>query len=186
MAIFNQKKNPSEKENWDLLNCKIESRRIMPEPHYEVNQPIENIINRLAGVKARARGKYAACYQARCPSHDDKSASLSVTLKSDGRVLMRCHAGCGIETALAAIGLTKRDLFPSPSRAGFDSRAASRAINLDRVDTALLVINIGAGKIDRRERFTPLEAREFEAAKQTVKNYLQQQQQEIENGNSEG
>ena len=31
---------------------------------------------------------------ARCPAHDDLSPSLSIRAGSDGKVLVRCHAGC--------------------------------------------------------------------------------------------
>lgn len=45
---------------------------------------------------------------ARCPAHDDRRPSLSIKDGDDGRVLVRCHAGCDqtrvIET-LAVLGL---------------------------------------------------------------------------------
>lgn len=45
-----------------------------------------------------------------CPSHPDARASLSVTMKN-GRVLMRCFAGCRTSDVLAAVGLRFADLF---------------------------------------------------------------------------
>ena len=50
-------------------------------------------------------------WQARCPSHDDRTASLSISTGEDGRTLVRCHAGCLTEDIVAAVGLTLRDLF---------------------------------------------------------------------------
>jgi 5S rRNA maturation endonuclease (ribonuclease M5) len=47
-----------------------------------------------------------------CPAHEDKRASLSVKEGREGRVLLRCHAGCTLEAILDALGLSKRDLFP--------------------------------------------------------------------------
>lgn len=45
-----------------------------------------------------------------CPAHEDRHASLSVT-PADGRVLVRCHAGCTIDQITHALNLTRRDLF---------------------------------------------------------------------------
>jgi hypothetical protein len=55
---------------------------------------------------------------AKCPAHEDRVASLSISeSKSDGRVLLHCHAGCMKESVLAAAGLEMRDLFPDASSA---------------------------------------------------------------------
>lgn len=49
---------------------------------------------------------------ARCPAHDDKNPSLSIGEGEDGRVLIKCHAGCKIEDICEAEGLHIGDLFP--------------------------------------------------------------------------
>ena len=49
---------------------------------------------------------------ARCPSHEDRSPSLSISEQSDGRVLIHCHAGCGALDVLTAVGLDYDALFP--------------------------------------------------------------------------
>lgn len=43
-----------------------------------------------------------------CPAHEDSKPSLCITLEGD-KILMHCHAGCGVDEVLAAIGLTKKD-----------------------------------------------------------------------------
>lgn len=48
-----------------------------------------------------------------CPAHEDKRASLSVSLGEKGRTLIKCHAGCTTEQILKTLGLTVRDLFPT-------------------------------------------------------------------------
>ncbi|HZL06411.1 MAG TPA: CHC2 zinc finger domain-containing protein [Coriobacteriia bacterium] len=73
--------------------------------------PIDRVLERLAHVK-KAGGRY----QARCPAHDDRTPSLSITETDDGKVLLRCWAGCDTEAVLAAMGLTWRDLFPPRHR----------------------------------------------------------------------
>jgi hypothetical protein len=48
-----------------------------------------------------------------CPSHHDRSPSLSITPRV-GRTLIHCHAGCTPQAVLAAVGLTLADLFDDP------------------------------------------------------------------------
>ena len=50
-------------------------------------------------------------FQARCPAHDDRSPSLSIGVGLNGKVLLRCHAGCSVEAIVEAIGLEMADLF---------------------------------------------------------------------------
>lgn len=70
--------------------------------------PRENVLARLEGVKEKGPGKWMA----RCPGHEDATASLSVTERPAGQVLLHCFAGCEPEAVVAALGLTMRDLFP--------------------------------------------------------------------------
>lgn len=46
--------------------------------------------------------------QAKCPAHDDKHASLTITEGKD-KTLFYCHAGCRTDDVLAAAGLTYQD-----------------------------------------------------------------------------
>jgi putative DNA primase/helicase len=62
-------------------------------------------------------GWSGASFKARCPGHDDKVASLSVSEADDGRALVHCHAGCATERVVEALGLTMRDLFPETNGA---------------------------------------------------------------------
>ena len=49
-------------------------------------------------------------WRARCPSHDDRVSSLSITANADG-IGLYCHAGCRTEDVVKAAGLTMSDLF---------------------------------------------------------------------------
>jgi hypothetical protein len=60
-------------------------------------------------VQARTAGR--GRWQAKCPAHLDKSPSLAIKEGQDGRVLLRCWAGCETHSILAALRLTMRDLF---------------------------------------------------------------------------
>ena len=64
-------------------------------------------------------------YTARCPCHDDKTASLTVTVKAspkDGRerIYFHCHAGCSGDAILGRLGLKPVDLIvhPDPPKGG--------------------------------------------------------------------
>jgi hypothetical protein len=70
--------------------------------------PIETLLARLPDAKKSGSG-----WRARCPAHDDRVASLSLSTGADGRVLLHCHAGCDTAAVLAAVGLKLADLFPA-------------------------------------------------------------------------
>ncbi|MBI2952884.1 MAG: AAA family ATPase [Chloroflexi bacterium] len=68
-----------------------------------------------------------AGYQAKCPGHDDRKASLSIAEK-DGRLLMYCHAGCPTESILDTLGLRMTDLFETPNGNGHKPQGRIAAI----------------------------------------------------------
>ena len=74
---------------------------------------LREFLPRLRGVRTSGGGTQ---YTALCPAHDDEHASLSVSEGQDGRILLRCHAGCETAAILAALDLTLSDLFPDPPR----------------------------------------------------------------------
>ena len=53
-----------------------------------------------------------AGHMARCPAHQDHTASLSISTGDDGRILLKCHAGCELDAILHAVHRERRDLFP--------------------------------------------------------------------------
>jgi hypothetical protein len=66
----------------------------------------QEIVNRLERVAKAHDG-----WTARCPAHEDDRPSLSVGVGEDGRVLLRCFAGCQVDAILAALHLEVSDLF---------------------------------------------------------------------------
>jgi len=61
-------------------------------------------------------------YVAKCPAHEDRSPSLSVTEGHDGATLVKCHAGCDTESVCRAAGIALADLFvkkPAPRNGSF-------------------------------------------------------------------
>lgn len=67
---------------------------------------LHDLLGRLEGVKGRD-GQYKAV----CPAHRDKTPSLSVSVGNDGKILLKCFAGCSTENIVAALGLGMKDLF---------------------------------------------------------------------------
>lgn len=65
----------------------------------------EILLPRLEGVK-----KSGGSFMARCPAHDDGTASLSISEGKDHPVVLKCHAGCEAIDILAKLGLTWDDL----------------------------------------------------------------------------
>lgn len=47
----------------------------------------------------------------RCPCHNDKKASLSISQGRNNRIILKCHAGCNYKNILSEVGLTEADLF---------------------------------------------------------------------------
>lgn len=80
-----------------------------------LNNPIGKVLHALSDVTKKSPVQSGNGWKACCPAHDDKTPSLSVTEAEDGRVLLKCFAGCSTNSVLAALGLTTGDLFPDQS-----------------------------------------------------------------------
>ncbi len=52
-------------------------------------------------AKALGGRKAGSGWSARCPAHDDRTPSLSLRDTNDGKVLVRCHAGCDQDEVIA-------------------------------------------------------------------------------------
>jgi hypothetical protein len=103
-----------------------------------MSEATERFLSHLQKVQRSGKGWIALC-----PAHDDKTASLSLQEGGDGRVLVKCHAGCSVEAILSALGLQKRDLFDLPKRAGFSLADYASAKNLP----VAFLKSVGVGEI---------------------------------------
>lgn len=80
-------------------------------PHHTGATPdVDMLLSRLGTVLSTARAG------PRVAAHQDRQASLSVTIGNDGRILAHCFAGCAISDVLGAVGLALADLFPQAGR----------------------------------------------------------------------
>jgi putative DNA primase/helicase len=82
-------------------------------------------------AKALNGRKAGGGWMARCPAHDDRDPSMSIRDASDGRVLVRCHAGCDQKRVIAV--LRSRRLWEENGHRRF-TRPAPRVTGNDRPD----------------------------------------------------
>jgi len=96
---------------------------------------------------ARALGgrKTGGSWMVHCPVHKDRTPSLSVGAGKDGKVLVRCHAGCDqldIIAALRALGLwekARRTVRPLARRHHHQVRNEPDPDALERTEAALAI-----------------------------------------------
>jgi hypothetical protein len=81
----------------------------------------EEILRRLDRVH-----KSGAGWVARCPAHEDRTPSLSITVEN-GKALLYCHAGCTLESIVGAAGMTVADLFLDNGHAAPQAHANAKA-----------------------------------------------------------
>ena len=67
---------------------------------------MDDVHELLQGLQARRSG---SGWMARCPAHEDRNPSLSISIGQDGQILVHCHAGCKQTDVIAA--LRDRDLW---------------------------------------------------------------------------
>jgi putative DNA primase/helicase len=89
----------------------------------------ETIAKTLKGRKSGAN------WIARCPAHDDRKPSLSIRDADDGKVLVRCHAGCTQDSVLAALRQQGLWTVSGPNQSG-GTASASVTNQKDRDDVA--------------------------------------------------
>jgi hypothetical protein len=112
---------------------------------------IDDIITRFDRVRKSTTSRGYTC---RCPAHDDKGPSLSISETNDGRILLHCFAGCSVGDVLAASGLRMSDLFPdrgpenhiSTPRHRMSAVEALRCISFEATILAVLAADISAGR----------------------------------------
>lgn len=104
------------------------------------------------GVRRTGEGRYML----RCLAHKDRSASLSMRVLDDGRVLLHCFAGCSVDEIVRAAGLELQDLFPPRSPDGehsrhkaqkpFVARDAVRAFRRELTVAWVILADVAAGR----------------------------------------
>ena len=140
---------------------------------------IDDILSRLKQVKATKPSHW----QARCPSHQDHKPSLSITELDDGRVLLKCWAGCTAKEITNAVGLNMRSLYPQkpepkqttkePVMSVWEARRLSKELQQELTIIAIYQNKVDSFKTIRQEqRLRAIQAglRSNEIKEQLIKN----------------
>ncbi|MFQ9014463.1 MAG: VapE domain-containing protein [Lacrimispora saccharolytica] len=83
--------------------------------------------------------------QARCPCHDDKQASLTIT-KGRRSALLHCHAGCNFEDIVQKVGLKKQDLYFEERPPGSSWRAYVEGREKKRIEAVYNYVSAANGE----------------------------------------
>ncbi|UJQ86827.1 DNA primase/helicase [Arthrobacter phage Reedo] len=82
-------------------------------------------------------------YLVHCPAHNDSKQSLRLTVSDQGKVLMRCRAGCETKDVVKALGLTMRDLATmTAGDVDLSKLATSQDVPASPADVAALAVKL--------------------------------------------
>lgn len=115
---------------------------------------IDEILSRLSKVKRTGSNNWLAC----CPAHEDRSPSLTIHAVDDGRILVKCFAGCSFEEIVNAVGVGWEPWFPPkppqqdsvpPTRRPFPAADVLEALSFE-----CIVIAVHAGDMAQGQQLT--------------------------------
>ena len=117
---------------------------------------IEDILSRLEKVRRTGRGNWLAC----CPAHEDRSPSMTIHQADDGRILVKCFAGCSFEDIAGAVGMGWEPWFPPkqaedfkpPIRRPFPAADVLEALSFECMVVAVTAEQMAVGEITKEER----------------------------------
>lgn len=111
----------------------------------------DKLMSRLDGVQGRGPR-----WRAICPAHESRhrTRTLAVFEADDGRVLVKCHAGCDVSSIVGALGLDLADLFPPKPvdhaprvRKPWAARDVVAALRAETMVGWVLLTDIANGKV---------------------------------------
>ncbi|MDD3577164.1 MAG: hypothetical protein PHT38_09800 [Halothiobacillus sp.] len=131
---------------------------------------IDDLLSRLDGVRKTGPGKWVA----KCPTRNERTASLSIKQTDDGRILLHDFGGSEAADILAALGLNWIQLVPphlrrdkrahtSAERQGHDAQAALNAIH-----TAAIITRVCANRMADGQRLADADRHALRRAVQTI------------------
>ncbi len=94
---------------------------------------IDVLLSRLDKVRPNGSGKHMAC----CPSHDDRSPSLSITEKDSGQILIHCFAGCSPAEIMDSVDMSMGDLFPDENNGEHKTQKNEKLLEKERLVLAI-------------------------------------------------
>ena len=128
-----------------------------------------DFVSRLTKVRRHGTNKWMAC----CPAHDDKSPSLAISATPQGKILLKCFAGCEALDIVHSMGLELTDLFPDDYQEhpmGFAQREmASRRHAKSDQEKAILWLQIITAKLRNGDRVSHSEIEKAKVIKQKLR-----------------
>lgn len=131
---------------------------------------VEDFVSRLEGVR-KGMGGSNRSWMAKCPSHEDRSASLKVT-DAEGTILIKCFAGCGAAEVCQAVGINMAELFPprNPQEAALYAREKFARVTLKEFEFEVTVAMQTLGDLARKQPLSQTDAdRAYKARKAILK-----------------
>jgi hypothetical protein len=130
----------------------------------------DTLLSQLSRIKRTGVNRWIAL----CPAHSDKRPSLAVRELDDGRILIHCFAGCGVEKVLNAVGLEFDALYPEklinhclhPERHPFNAKDILEVVGYEALIVSVAASTIAHGETlveDDRKRLM-LASRRLQAA----------------------
>ena len=113
---------------------------------------IGDFLNKLEKVQGK-KGHWVAC----CPAHQDKNPSLAIRETDDGRILLKCFAGCSAYEVVSAVGMDLTDLFPKdqsftphngnkPVKRPFYATDLMKIIHFEALITSIAAFDLAEGR----------------------------------------
>jgi len=100
-------------------------------------------LRELAGMVQGVRWRGDDQFTFQCLGHEDRQASASATLKN-GKILLKCFAGCSVERIIEPLGLTLARLFSSAVETQLPARRSGPQIRyqIKNVDGAIVAVHV--------------------------------------------
>lgn len=119
------------------------------------------LLSKLAKVRPTGRHRWQAC----CPAHEDTSPSMVITETDDGRVLVHCFAGCGVDEIVGAVGLELSDLFPPRDTHARPDHRPWRAADLITIAAReALIVSVAASILAKGRPLTDTDRQRLQTA----------------------
>jgi hypothetical protein len=127
--------------------------------------PADKLLPRLDKVRQTKAGQWTAL----CAAHPDKTPSLRISEAENGKLLLKCWAGCSAAEIVASVGLELRDLFLDG-----DNKPRRSGPSRDAIDHERMVLRIGRNQIAQGIKLTEEDQQRFDLARKRLANMDQQ------------
>lgn len=115
-----------------------------------MSNQLDNFLSRLQKVRRTGKDSYIAC----CSAHADKSPSMTIREVEEGKILVHCFAGCGIDEIVDAVGISLSDLMPDrapdtlrkPTAVPFNPRDVLACIQSDATLLCVFISDVTQAK----------------------------------------